>query len=459
MKKSIATMTKEELQNYKREWYNNNKTTVQKARLIKGLKDNNRSLKPSTLQKYGIEITKKNKIIIKEPIKLRFKNENVINKTTQPHIVNVVVKPPPPIEQYKDTNKKLNYKELTDFIATKLEHIPPILSAGTLNAYARLPDALFEMYGEPIDPLKDLTEWLCNSTKFIEAFYKKKSWKTDSTRSKALGQFLRLSVDFEPYKAALSQEDSQALNSQTEKWSNSADAIVKARTESTPLFEFFTIKNEVLKKYTEYSYEYLFYILYDCIIPRDDLNGFTVIYNDNEIPDKGNYLLINKAIKEGSIVMREYKTKGVYFKKVYPLTSQCMDIILKLHSGEEVQPVRQLFPGLKNKLSSWVPKICLPFPEFKTDSIGIRYLRKSHISSRLLKLKNSSVTDKANEMVTVSGLSMNSVKTQQGSYISPLKKLNGKPFITPKKLQEANEAVYKELTHFYNTRSKKVATK
>lgn len=456
MKKAIGSMSKEELRQYKKDWYNTNKQSVQLSRIVKGLKEGTRQITENTLKKYNLSVDKDGKVVIPQKQKIRFTQDDV--GKPKDNVIKVVIKKDiDKIQHYNLTNTKFTAGNLTDFIATILPKLDnPPLSQSVLNAYARLPKALFEMYGEPYDADKDITEWMTNAPLFIKAIADKKAWKSDATKGKALGQYLRLAEDFKPYKDALSTTNKQLLEAKNNDWLQSATAIQTAKTQSTPLFQFDIIKEEVLKVHRKFSYQYLYYALYDIIIPRDDLNSLKMVYNINDMTDPAtNYMFIDKANKTGELVMKSYKTKGVYKTKTYVLTSEIIDIIDDLHS-KQPQPVLKLFPEINTpKLTSWVPKITNTIDSLNKDSIGIVYLRHSKISTELLKLKNSSVKDRAAKMIALANISMNSVKSQQGSYISPLKKLNGKPFITPKQLQQANEAVKNDvMTYFLRSKKK-----
>jgi hypothetical protein len=81
-------MTKEQLTQYKRNWYQENKKHVQYSRILKGLKNDTRAVTEKTLQKYGFEKDKNIKIILKETPKVRYSKSDF----EQPNVVNIVIK-------------------------------------------------------------------------------------------------------------------------------------------------------------------------------------------------------------------------------------------------------------------------------------------------------------------------------------------------------------------------------
>jgi hypothetical protein len=424
----------------KRQWYQKNKEQVQKARIFKQIQDG-RKVKKETLDKYNIK-TKKGKIDIPaKPIKIEFKKKP--KDTTIEAVSNPIIQE---INDYDQNNTKFTAEQFTNYIEGPLRKTQPILTSKTREQYARLPEAIFEMYGQTYDKNKDLTEWLTNGNKLIKAFENKKSWKSDETKSKNLGALLRLSNEFMPYKNALSDEDRQILDSQMKVWKQIASDKQEQKNQNTSYPEFFTLRNAVLKKYGKNSYEYLYYLLYDVIIPRDDLNSLIIIDDKSKINNTENYLYLNN--NEGEIILNEYKTKGKYNQRRFKLTTDMIDIIKTQHKKEK-EPVNRLFMNVKGKkLTNWVPTITQDI--LKSKGIGITDLRHSAISSSLLKVANKSLEQRAKMAVELANKAMNSISTARKSYISPLTRLDGTPFVSVSKLKEANE----KIQHAYNTRSK-----
>jgi hypothetical protein len=424
----------------KRQWYQKNKEQVQKARIFKQIQDG-RKVKKETLDKYNIK-TKKGKIDIPaKPIKIEFKKpkEKTVEAVSNPIIQE--------INDYDQNNTKFTAEQFTNYIEGPLRKTQPILTAKTLEQYKRLPEAIFEMYGETYNKNKDLTQWLTNGPMLIKAFENKKSWKSDETKSKNLGAILRLSNEFMPYKNALSDEDRQILDSQMKVWKQIASDKQEQKNQNTSYPEFYTLRNAVMKKYGKNSYEYLYYALYDVIIPRDDLNSLTIIDDKSKINNTENYLYLNNT-NEGEIILNEYKTKGKYNQRRFKLTKEIISIIKTLHKKEK-EPVNRLFMNVKGKkLTTWVPTITQDI--LKSKGIGITDLRHSVMSSMLFKVAKKPVEERARTLVKISEMAMNSVSTQKKSYINPLLKLDGTPFVSSKLLSDANDAV----KHAYNTRSK-----
>jgi hypothetical protein len=434
------TTIEEQRKEYKRQWYQANKEKVQKARIFKGIQDQSRKVKKETLDKYNIK-TKKGKIDIPaKPIKIEFKKNP--KDTTIEAVSNPIIQE---INDYDHSNTNFTAEQFTNYIETPLRKTQPILTAKTHEQYKRLPEAIFEMYGETYDKNKDLTQWLTNGPMLIKAFENKKSWKSDETKSKNLGALLRLSNEFMPYKNALSDEDRQILDSQMKVWKQIASDKQEEKNQNTSYPEFFTLRNAVMKKYGKMSYEYLYYALYDVIIPRDDLNSLIIIDDKTKINNTENYLYLNN--NEGEIILNEYKTKGKYNQRRFKLTKDMIDIIKTQHK-KETGPVNRLFMNVKGKkLSTWVPKIT---DGLLTKPIGITDLRHSAMSSMLLKVAKKSIEERARTLVKISEMAMNSVSTQKKSYINTLTKLDGSSFASSKTFVDANDAI----KHAYNTRSK-----
>jgi hypothetical protein len=444
--------------NPKTAWYRENAKQTQKNRIIKGLLNGTRQVTEKTLQKYGIEKDKNGKIVIPQVQKVRYNIDTIAPQSTpKSNVIDIVVtQKTSPIQMYDMSNTAFTGREMEDFCSTYIPKIEP-LATKTLEAYKNLARNIYELYGEELtksNENEDLTPWLTDADVLIEAIPRSTRWKVEATWGKALGQILRVAEVWPPFTKRLTDDNRQKLQIQADTWLTAAKLRRTDKSKITPHFEFETIRKAVLDKYGKFSYENLYFKMYDVIIPRDDLNSFIIVKTEKEmVVPKQNYILLDRSNKKGIIYMIEYKTKKIYYTKKYPLTAELVEIINNLH-GKLTQLPNKLFPNLPDKLTDWVKKITKSIPELAVDNITITYLRHSVISSRLIELQSAGINNKAAKMVELANIAMNSTDTQSQSYIYPLKKLNGREFISEVKLKKANEKVVKTVSN-YNLRSKK----
>jgi hypothetical protein len=162
------------------------------------------------------------------------------------------------------------------------------------------------------------------------------------------------------------------------------------------------------------SIQYLIASIYNIITCRDDIASLVIISNNTEaITDNTNYLIlpqngngedaprrpsiISRAdfVKilpayDGTIILQEYKTSGVYKKLSFPLSSDLTTLIKRYVVSQQL--TTHLFPknvkgGLSKLISSMNKKIGIIG--------GINVIRRMKITS-FLKTPNLTVEDKVN---------------------------------------------------------------
>jgi hypothetical protein len=138
------------------------------------------------------------------------------------------------------------------------------------------------------------------------------------------------------------------------------------------------------------SIQYLIASIYNIITCRDDIASLVIISNNTEaITDNTNYLILPQN-GDGTIILQEYKTSGVYKKLSFPLSSDLTTLIKRYVVSQQL--TTHLFPknvkgGLSKLISSMNKKIGIIG--------GINVIRRMKITS-FLKTPNLTVEDKVN---------------------------------------------------------------
>lgn len=426
----FSEMSKTEKKLYKKAWYEKNKAAVQLARITKGLENNNRKVRASTLKKYNIKYDEeKNEIQIPKKYKPLSLKYNDVKVEPPPAVINVVVGTEnAPIEQYDFENNLFNGKQYKDWVATILTKMPKRLGSDDVRGvreiqeYFKIPDMLFKFHKEKYDETKDLTPWIRDTTDLIEKIDNHTSFKADATKSKFLGRILFLTKNYPPLKNRINKDIYTVLDAQYNNWEGKAKAGQRDKTKTTPIFSWDVIKSEVFKKYGKISYEALIIMLYDELIGRDDFNLNMAYKPDEMVNAKDNYFLLERKKKLSAIYMNNYKTVGRYGKLAFKLSKPITDLVMKLHPNDTA---KTLFPMEKTKLSSFLIDLLKNIDLFKDEpGLGVKYLRHSLVSTKLMKLDNKD-PDYTNKVVDLAEKAMHSVARQE-TYTSPLKNAKGK---------------------------------
>ena len=434
-KLKIKDMTTEQLRVYKREHYQRNKEKIQAARLAKHLESGTRKVKSTTLEKYKFQVNDLGQVVIPINAKVVYTKANVATQPEQP-IVNVIVQPEPVIQSYNPSNTACTGKELKDWVATVLVRLTKragsddTRSMKEIKEYMKVPDILFKLYGKQYKENEDFSPLIKHTDQFIQNI-NKQSWAS-GTKSKFLGRVLFLSKNFSPLQNRLTNTIYDTLNKQWREYKNSEKAGQRLKTQSTPIFSFDVIKQQVTKAYGKVSYQTLLISLYNEIIGRDDF-GVLMAYKPSDITDnKKNYLLLDRTNKHATVYLNSYKTAGTYGSAAYPLSKDVVDIILKLHPTNDA---KYLFPLEPNKLGEFLISFLRKIPLFKNEpNLGIKYIRHSIISTKLLKL-DKNAPDYAEKVTEIANKSFHSVERQE-TYLSPLKNASGKLLYSAKDIHD-----------------------
>ncbi|KAJ1633540.1 hypothetical protein T492DRAFT_837557 [Pavlovales sp. CCMP2436] len=304
--KPLKMMSQKELRSYKLDYYNRNKDRVQKARITTSLTNSGkRSVKTSTLEKYGIKADKDSNIVL--PKRQNVVLDSAIESTGATNVFNIILKPPVPIEQYKSSNSDLNGKQLTDFALTVMPTLGP-KPIGNKEAifYSKLPMDLIKIYDIKYDPFLDLTGMVSNTDKLIETIKKYAPWKTYSTKLRNLGRNLKLLKIWQPMAVAIPpfEKTYNYLDSVYRRWNGMAKVRNAQINKSNTYFTWDAIRDAVILKFGNESFESLMVQLYDEIVGRNDM-ALMMAYNVGELTDEKNYLLLDRAKKSSKVILNK----------------------------------------------------------------------------------------------------------------------------------------------------------
>jgi hypothetical protein len=441
-KTPIRDMTPEQRRAYQNEWYERNKAKVQLARISRQLANGERSVSVRTLEKYNVKPDENEKIVIKPTTKVRYVKEDVEESFEVPK--RVYVERPKKISQYEPSDT-LNAVEIKRWVETSFKYEPKKLNSDETRAdrvitdYFNLPDKLFRIHGVKYDGLKDISNWF-NNPKEIIGTIDKQNWAW-GTKADLLGKMLQMYHSFPLVKQIMGKKVYDELNEKNVLWKAQAKDSQHEKTANTLIFSYDVIKRAVKNFYGEITEQNLLFQLYDAVIFRDNIASLNLVYSEKEMVDeKANYLLILRPSDDfhsATIYLNSYKTSGVYGQRVFKLPSALTRLINQLYVGKNI---KKLFPFEKEKLSEYIIKTLREIPLFaKEAGLGVKYLRHSIISTKLLKL-NKNAPNYREETLKLASLSMHSLESQP-KYTSPIKNASGKPL----KTKEEIEAVENEI--------------
>jgi len=438
---AITSLSVDELRDYKKASYNKHSVNVQRNRILAGLANGTRKPKPATLEKYGIVITDDGKIEVPA------KKERVIYKTSEeldddPTVINIVRKRTQPrIQEYNTDNTLLNSEQLRNYVTTVLANEPQKgegslpLSAGEIKEYSKIGEVLHTIYKVPYNAQMDLTPFLNNADLLIKMTDEHPKWPSFGSKARFLSRILKLSKVWRPLGNLIVPNRAiyNKLDAQYNEWSRTSKSNQLQVSATTPHYIYDDIRDAVILKYGEESFQSLLVQLYEEIIGRDDL-ALTMAYKESDILQGTNYLLLNRPKREATVVLTTYKTnKKVDADVRFDLSKRLTNLIMRLKPPTDKS--RTLFPIEGNKLRDYMMSLFKEIPFLKKEpKMGIRYMRHSIISTKLLKLDINSPSY-AQAVADLAKKSMHNVP-QQASYKSPLKDKDGNPILTRTQAKE-----------------------
>ena len=412
--KPLSAFTPDEMRKYKLDYYKRNKSKVQKERIASGIINGTRTPSKATLEKYGFEV-KNNKVVI--PQKRKYVTTQSNTEDTSPDVINVVVNREPRIRQYNTSNILLNGKEMKDFVTTKLNTMPQKgpgtapLSDTEISNYSKVPNVIFMLYGvEPYDPLVDLTPMVSDPLKLIEVADKKPTWGNGS-KARFLARILKLARVFEPMGAVIrpNEDKYNILDDKFRVWSGTALSKQLTTSAASKFYVWDVMKDAVILHYGYETYESLMVQLYEEVIGRDDL-ALTMAYKPTDVTTDANYLLLNRTKKTAEVILNKYKNANSMRAVTFKLSTKLAKLIIVLKPNNKT---KTLFPIEGAKLKSFITDTFKNIAFlYEKGASGIRYIRHSLISTKLMELDENSSTyhdDKAE----LAKKSMHALRTQQ----------------------------------------------
>jgi hypothetical protein len=433
-------MTTDEMREYKKQSYERHKFDTQRNRVLTGLASRTRKPKEATLKKYGIVITDEGQIEVPQ------KKEKVIYKTSEstdddPTVINVIRKRTQPrIQEYNTDNTLLNGEQLRNFITTVLVNEPQKgegslpLSKGEIKEYSKVGEVLYTIYKIPYNAKGDLTPLLNNADLLIKMIDEHPKWKSVASKARFLSRILKLSKIWRPMGMVIVPNRAiyNKLDAKYNEWSQIAKSTQLQVSATTPHYIYDDIRNAVILKYGEESFQSLLVQLYEEVLARDDL-ALTMAYKDSDILQGTNYLLLNRPKRQATVVLTTYKTnKKVDADVRFDLSKRLTNLIMRLKPPTDKSPT--LFPIEGSKLKPYMMSLFKEIPFLKDEKIGIRYIRHSLISTTLLKLDVNS-PGYSQTVADLAKRSMHNV-AQQASYKSPLKDKDGNIISTQSQADE-----------------------
>jgi hypothetical protein len=423
----------------KRKYYNENKSNVQRTRIISTLQDlangDLEARRPSlkTLKKYGLYNEETGKVEI--PTKYKSPEINYANVLPEPErnqIIDVVrVNANTPITTYNSTNDNVNGAELQNWVFNVLSNEPlksgEVRSKQTLQGCANIGKILFAVYGEKYTDKSDFLPKILDVTRTLELWDKYSKWNKSSSKEKPLSYLLKVVQSFPPLVKAVSKSIIEIYDAKFRDYKglafNEQDSAKK------PVFEWRIIRNAIFSVYGRESYESLYILLLNQIIGRDNFGSYIRNISDpTPSKDKNNYLILDRPNKKATFLMQDYKTKGVFGTQAIVLDTQIVNLIIKLHPTNISQ--QTLFPANiqtnKQKLGNWIKNQLKKIPLFKDEQINVNYLRHSIISSAIARI--SSNADRPRVLLDLANRAFHSVGSQK-KYINELKDEDGKIII------------------------------
>lgn len=433
----------------KRQYYNNNKSNVQRNRIIKTLIDISNgdieARKPSlkTLVKYGLynETT----LTIELPLKYKSPEINyVYDKPIEELRQTIQVQPKSfgKVSSYNPSNTIISGKLITDWVLnvySKELVKGKTRSISRLNALARIPKELFKLRKETYDEKKQILSYFLEADLNIQKNKEATFWGVESKK-----QFIaRIQQVIENYPPLTQNVPKAILDIYDNDYKDiSNDVVLYTQNKSKrPHFTFSVLKDEVARIFKKVSFQYLVMIMYNKIIGRDNLQAEMRDWHDTTPlnPDV-NYLSLDRIEKRSKFILQSYKTSNQYGTDVIDLGTTITNLIIKLHpdnSSKLLFPISIAGTLKKQKLGAFIKSFLKNIPLFSNEEIDLNYLRHSVISSAALDINHRYSGEKRNEeLKRIAQLAKHSITQQQTKYIYPLKDEEGKDVNIPKNLNK-----------------------
>lgn len=422
---------------YKKAYYQANKKEIQLKKILKEAETKGRKISAKTLLKFGLKPNEKGEIIITPKPKIIFEKQVIPTKVIVEEPKNIQAKPP------DHTYTKLTDKEYKIWVSNDLSKIPIKGQEKTrgnelLKQYNTIFKKLFTLQQLEYDENRNLEDWLLNADALVKILNK---WNVGkATKALYLGKVLFVARNFPPLKNKIDKIQYITLSNTHISYAGSAKGAQRLKTQTTLFFDWNLMKKEILKEYTQVSYENLLFSMYDEVYARDDY-GLLMAYSKDEMTNEmENYMLIER--KTATMYLNSYKTGGTYEGKVFKMSKKIYDLIMKLHEGVKEE---RLFPSLPRKLSPYIIKTLRKIELFKTEpGLGTKYLRHSIISSKLMEL-DTTAKNYGDKVYEISVRSLHSTGMQT-SYISPLKGANGKALYSDSEIRTRDGSVSQIVT-------------
>ena len=181
------------------------------------------------------------------------------------------------------------------------------------------------------------------------------------------------------------------------------------------IYRFEDIQKAIYEAYPEGSQERILIDLYGEVPARDNLS-LAIQYDGQEAPSD-NYISLAKPV---TVHIINYKTQRQYGNKHFVLSSKLAERITNL--CDDGRKTLFVSPSIKNGKLSYFIKNMFKHTSLQSENIGIKYLRKSLISTKLDEISKGGYPE--DEMITLikklANDSMHSISVQT-KYKVPLK--------------------------------------
>ena len=387
-----------------KKYYENNGEGVQLKRVIKRL-EAGVNVRMATLVKYGLYNATENKVIVPETYRTPEMNFNDL-VASPPSKIEVVRQEPPPKIIYHNPNEVCTGEDLIEFLKSP---DAMFLSNGrkrttkTLNEYSKIPMDVAKIYDKPYNATENIGKALNDVDKIINGY--KKLYPNsgqEGTVAKKLNGILYVIQNCPKLITAVHKDAVSQYNAESQRLQGSNTARLEAKRKSTSIFNWDCLCDFIKEKYPKYSKENLIMHLYTDIIGRDDF-GLPIVHDLKEANKPENYVYMNFAKKEALIHLKNYKTAGAYGDQNIQLSPSTNDVLFHVIKPDE----KTLFD--QSKLGGFIRRM---FTGLNEPEMGVKYFRRSRVSTELLRLDPKAPDYGARRQILAEN-AMHSVNTQE----------------------------------------------
>ena len=383
-------------------YYASHGKNVQMKRVIKRIEDG-KKVRPVTLIKYGLWDAKKKKIVIPQLYKTPVLNFKDLSEAP-PKSIDVVRQAPPKEIIYHNPDEVCTGTDVINFLKSPEAMLKPDghkRGLGTLNGYRKIPEDVATINNKIFNPSENIARDLNDAPKMIAGY--KKMYNNNGTIGKKIGAILYLTQNCPKLITGVHRDAIDIYNKEYQSLKGIHGATLEAKRKSTEIYDWDTLCAVIRHKYGKNSVQNLIMCLYTEIIGRDDFS-LPIVRNLSQAKADENYIYLNFETHQAVVHLAKYKTADVYGKQnnqLSPATCEVLFEVIKPDQDKLFQPKK-----LSNTITTMFNKTGLD------DNIGVRYFRRSRVSSELLKL-NPNAPNYGEKRQALAELAMHSVGTQE----------------------------------------------